>query len=176
MQEDKNQLNWYAGSVRYNTEKKIKDFLESKQITHYIPFEKKIIERERRRKRVWRPVIPCYIFVYTDYNTLLSLPQQCGYTISYIRNIVKPHKIMVIPSKQMHDFMLMLDFTETDSIIADNTLQRGSKIRILKGNFAGIEGELIRIKGHKRVVVRLEGMFAIACNTYLPKDWIEVIE
>ena len=38
---------------------------------------------------------------------------------------------------------------------------------VIKGEFAGIEGELIRIKGHKRVVVRLEGAFSLA-TTYIP--------
>jgi len=175
MLEQENSNNWYAGRVKYNTEKKIKDFLVQNIITNYIPFEKKIIESNNRRKRVIRPVIPCYIFVCTDYQTLLTLPQQCGYTISYVRNNLT-HKIQEIPNKQMQDFMFMLDFSETNSIIADNTLKRGAKVRIIKGNFAGIEGELIRIKGHKRVVVRLEGMFAVACNTYLPKEWLEIIE
>ncbi|MCL2597155.1 MAG: UpxY family transcription antiterminator [Paludibacter sp.] len=166
---------WYAGRVKYNTEKRIKDFLVQNNITNYIPFEKKIIERNNCRMSVARPQIPCYIFVCTDYNTLLTLPKQCGYNISFVRNIVT-HKIQEIPDKQMQDLMFMLDFSQTNSIIADNTLKHGSKVRIIKGNFAGIEGELIRIKGHKRVVVRLEGMFAVACNTYLPKDWLEVIE
>jgi len=175
MQEDENLLKWYAGHVRFNTEKKIKDFCSQKKITHYIPFEKKITDKDGRRKREWRPVIPCYIFICTDYETLLDLPRQCGYKITYVRNIVT-HKIQEIPEKQMQDFMFLREFSQTDAIIADSSLRRGAKVRITKGNFAGIEGELVRIKGHKRVVVRLEGMFAIACNTYLPKDWLEEIE
>jgi transcription antitermination factor NusG len=48
-------------------------------------------------------------------------------------------------------------------------------VRIIKGSFAGIEGELIRIKGHKRVVVRLEGIAAVA-TTYIPASFLERIE
>ena len=171
MQGNENLLNWYAGRVRYNTEKKIKDFLVQNNITHYIPFEKKIIERDRRRKRVIRPVIPCYIFVYTDYQTLLSLPRQCGYPISYVRNIVT-HHIQEIPSKQMQDFMLILDFSETTIKIGNTNIKQGDRVRVIKGDFAGIEGELIRIKGHKRVVVRLEGLFSVA-TTYIPSSFLE---
>jgi hypothetical protein len=41
-----------------------------------------------------------------------------------------------------------------------------------KNGVAGIEGELIRIKGHKRVVVRLEGLFSLA-TTYIPSSFLE---
>jgi transcription antitermination factor NusG len=172
-EENKETENWYAGRVRYNTEQKIKDFLTERGITCYIPFEKKVIEREGRRKHVWRPIIPCYIFVCADYTTLLTLPQECGYSISYVRNLATRH-IQEIPARQMQDFMFILDFSE-HAILLDSNLKPGMKVRIIKGNFAGIEGELVRIKGHRRVVVRLEGMFALACNTYLPKEWLEAV-
>ena len=54
-------------------------------------------------------------------------------------------------------------------------LKRGDKVRIIKGDFAGIEGELIRMRGHKRVVVRLENVAALA-TTYIPASFLERIE
>ena len=53
--------------------------------------------------------------------------------------------------------------------------RRGDKVCIIKGSFAGIEGELIRIKGHKRVVVLLEGVAAVA-TTYIPASFLERVE
>ena len=41
--------------------------------------------------------------------------------------------------------------------------------------FAGIEGELIRIAGHRRVVVRLENLFSIA-TVFIPSGYLEKIE
>ncbi|MGI6293906.1 MAG: KOW motif-containing protein [Bacteroidales bacterium] len=34
-------------------------------------------------------------------------------------------------------------------------LKKGDPVRITQGTFAGIEGELVRLHGHKRVLVRL---------------------
>jgi transcription antitermination factor NusG len=54
-------------------------------------------------------------------------------------------------------------------------LQGGERVRIIKGEFAGIEGELYRIKGHKRVVVRLEGLASVALGNYIAKECLERI-
>jgi transcription antitermination factor NusG len=51
-------------------------------------------------------------------------------------------------------------------------LKGGEKVRVIKGEFAGIEGELYRIKGHKRVVVRLGDKVAVATH-YIPKEFLE---
>ena len=56
-----------------------------------------------------------------------------------------------------------------------DSLKKGDKVRVIKGDFAGIEGELIRVKGHKRVVVRLEGVVSLA-TAYIPGSFLEKIE
>ena len=59
-------------------------------------------------------------------------------------------------------------------VLCEN-LKKGDKVRVIKGDFAGIEGELIRVKGHKRVVVRLEGVVSLA-TAYIPGSFLEKIE
>jgi transcription antitermination factor NusG len=75
----------------------------------------------------------------------------------------------------MQDFMLLLDYSETTFRIDNPDMKRGERVRVLKGEFAGIEGELIRIRGHKRVVVRLEGLFSMVAGNYIPKEYLEMI-
>lgn len=82
---------------------------------------------------------------------------------------------MVVPERQMKDFIFLYDFSEHAILLSNENLKRGDRVRVLKGEFAGIEGELIRIKGHKRVVVRLEGLFSLAVDAYLPKSFLETI-
>ena len=71
--------------------------------------------------------------------------------------------------------MFLLDFSESAVRIENANLKRGDRVRVVKGDFAGIEGELIRIKGHKRVVVRLEGLFSLA-TAYIPGAYLEKVE
>ncbi|MDR2027220.1 MAG: UpxY family transcription antiterminator [Prevotellaceae bacterium] len=166
-------VNWYAGRVKYRTEKKIKNYLEEEEIKHFIPFRK--IYRRHNGKRIQKekPVISCLIFVNTDYMTALSIPDKSGFNISYIYNN-DTKKIQIIPDKQMQDFMFVLNFSEDVIKISNTNLKKGDRVRVIKGDFAGIEGELIRFKRHKRVVIRLEGLFSIA-TTYIPGEFLEKI-
>ncbi|MDR1130683.1 MAG: UpxY family transcription antiterminator [Prevotellaceae bacterium] len=170
---DYNIEHWYAARVKYRTEKFIKKFLEEKEIKHFIPF--RTVFRECRGKRIQRekPVISCLIFVNTDYATAISIPNESGFIVSYIYNN-DTKRFQIIPDKQMQDFMFLVDYSESIMRIPNYKLKKGDRVRVIKGDFIGIEGELIRVKGHKRVVVRLEGIFSVA-TTYIPGEYLEKI-
>jgi transcription antitermination factor NusG len=167
---------WYAARVKYRTEKKLKTFFlrEEVNIQHFIPFRTVGRVRAGQWRKEEEPVIPCLIFVRADYTTALSLPDQSGFTINYLRNF-ETGKFREIPDKQMQDFMMVLNLEEKGSIIIDHELKRGDKVRVIRGVFAGIEGELVRVQGHKRVVIRLEGVCSLA-TTYIPPDFLEKIK
>jgi transcription antitermination factor NusG len=166
-------VHWYAARVKYRTEKMIKDFLEEEAIEHFIPFEKVFREQNGKRIQKEKPVISCLVFINTDYTTARSIPDKSGFGVSYIYNN-DTKKLQVIPDKQMQDFMFLLDFSDSVIKISNTNLRRGDRVRVIKGDFVGIEGELIRIKGHKRVIVRLEGLFSLA-TTYIPSEYLEKI-
>ncbi|GHT25795.1 transcriptional regulator [Bacteroidia bacterium] len=169
-----NVSNWYAARVKYRTEKKIKSLLEAAKTEHFIPL--KTVETTRNGKKTHRekPLIPCLIFVHASRKKAFALPEMTGCTINYIRN-AETKTLQVIPDKQMQDFMQVVDLsTESGVELLTANLKRGDKVRVVRGIFAGIEGELVRIKGHKRVVVRLEGLVSLA-TTYIPADFLELI-
>jgi Transcription antiterminator len=165
---------WYVAKVRPHTEKKIKNYLSESGIEHYIPFRTVVVERNGQRKNREKPVISGLIFVYGIRDHLLTLPQDSGFTMAFMRNL-ETGGFLVVPDKQMKDFMFVLDLSESTVPISNTNLRRGDRVRVIKGELAGIEGELVRIKGHKRVVVRLEGLFSLA-TTYIPKEHLEKIE
>ncbi|MDR1169685.1 MAG: UpxY family transcription antiterminator [Prevotellaceae bacterium] len=164
---------WYAARVKYRTEKLIKNFLEKKGIKHFIPFQTVFKEHKGKRIQREKPVISCLIFVNTDYSTAVSIPYKSGFVVSYIHDS-DTKGFQIIPDKQMQDFMFLLDYSDSIIRIPNYKLKKGDRVRVIKGNFIGIEGELIRIKGHKRVVVRLEGLFSVA-TTYIPGGYLEKI-
>ena len=166
-------VNWYAARVKYQTEKKIKNCLETMKVEHFIPFKTIIIDYKGRKRKKETPIVPCIIFVHTTCSTALSLPIESGYSMSYIRNL-DTKKIQVIPDKQMEDCMFLFSLSDKTFKMGNANLRRGDKVRVVRGPFAGIEGELVRIKGHKRVVVRLEGVFSLV-TTYIPQECLERI-
>jgi transcription antitermination factor NusG len=81
--------------------------------------------------------------------------------------------MQVIPDKQMQDFLFLHNLPGKAILLSHpEDLHGGEKVRVLKGEFEGIEGELYRIQGHKRVVVRLRGLASLA-TTYIPGEYLE---
>ena len=139
----------------------------------YIPFRTVMIEKRGKKVKVEKPVLPNFVFIRSDYATCLSLVNEYGLSMSYLLNL-ETRQLLVVPDKQMQDFMFLLDFSEDAVQVINENLRQGDRVRVIKGDFAGIEGELIRIKGHKRVVIRLEGAFSLA-TTYIPGAYLEKI-
>ena len=146
-------IKWFAAKTKFSAEKKIKQFLERLGIEHYIPFR-----TGGKKVKVEKPVIPNLIFIHSDYNTCLSLVNEYKLSMNYLLNL-ETRQLLVVPDKQMQDFMFLLDFSEDAVQVLNENLRQGDRVRVIKGEFAGIEGELIRIKGHKRVVVSGRGIF-----------------
>ena len=169
---------WYAAKINSHTERRMKMWLEENEIEHFIPFRNVVIERNGRKFRKEKPVISGLIFVRTEEKTALEIQEKLfaeklNIRMFFLRN-KNTRKLHIIPEKQMQDFIFMVDFSESTIKIDTTNLKQGDKVRVIKGDFAGIEGELIRIKGHKRVVIRLEGLFALA-TTYIPPSYLEKV-
>ena len=167
-------MNWYAAKVKYQTERKMKSWLDGQSIENFIPFRIVTIEQNGKKIEREKPVVPGLLFIRTNYQTACTLPDESSIKMVYLRNL-ENHQLLIIPDKQMQDFMFLLDFSESAVRIVNTNLRRGDRVRVIKGDFAGIEGELVRIKGHKRVVVHLEGLFSLA-TTYIPSSYLEKIE
>ena len=120
------------------------------------------------------PVIPNLVFIHTTLKTCMSLIQEYAFDMRYLRDR-ETGNFLIVPDKQMNDFMFLLDFSKEMVEVVNENLKKGDKVRVIKGDFAGIEGELIRVKGHKRVVVRLEGVVSLA-TAYIPSSFLEKIE
>jgi transcription antitermination factor NusG len=171
---NKGEIHWFAAKVKYQTEKKVKAWLDEIAIDNFIPFRTVTVEKDGKRMNKQKPVVPGLLFIRTDYQRALSLPVESRVTMNYLRNL-ETRQFLVVPDKQMQDFIFLLDFSETAVKVENINLKKGDRVRVIKGDFAGIEGELVRIKGHKRVVVRLEGLFSLA-TTYIPGAYLERIE
>ena len=167
-------LNWYAAYTRVNQELVIKKKLDELGVENYLPQEERVRETPLGRKKIRVILIHGLIFIRTDKTTSFSLLNDHLLNIVYLKDIEGRHSL-IVPDKQMNDFMFLLDFSKEMVEVVNENLKKGDKVRVIKGDFAGIEGELIRVKGHKRVVVRLEGVVSLA-TAYIPGSFLEKIE
>jgi hypothetical protein len=77
----------------------------------------------------------------------------------------------------MADFCFLHTHFEGLTVLPEpEKLTGGEKVRVIGGEYAGIEGEIYRIKGHKRVVVRLGRDLAVAAGSYIAKENLEKIQ
>ena len=87
-------------------------------------------------------------------------------------------KPAVISDKEMSDFILISGAGSNDLIYMsaeEANLKVGDKVRVIEGIFKGTEGKLVRIKGHKRVLVLIEGVVAVA-TSYIPTMFLKKID
>ena len=168
-----NKLNWYAAYTRVNQELLIKKKLDELGIENYLPQEEQVRETPLGRKKIRVVLIHGLIFVRTDKATSFSLLNDYMLNIVYLKDRENRHSL-IIPDKQMEDFMFLLDFSTDGVEVLNKDLKRGDRVKVVKGPLQGLEGELVRLKGHKRVIVRLDGVVSIA-TSYIPGSFLEKI-
>ena len=174
MSEGTRKMHWYAAYTKINQELTIKKRLDHLEIENYLPMRDEVRETSSGRKNVRVILIPHLIFIRTDQTTAFSLLNEHGLNVVYLKDLETRH-LLIVPDKQMHDFMFLLDFSPSGVEVLNKNLKRGDRVRVIKGPLQGLEGELVRLMGHKRVVIRLEGVVSIA-TSYIPGSFLERIE
>jgi transcription antitermination factor NusG len=164
---------WYVAHIKNLTGQKIQARLNELGIKNYLPYWTEVTEFRGKIVKKEKPVPINLIFLFTTYNTCLNLINFEPMKVNFMRDAITK-RFMVIPEKQMEDFMFLLNFSDKAIRVINKDLRPGDRVRVIKGDFAGIEGELIRVQGHKRVVVRLKGLISLA-TTYIPGSFLERI-
>jgi upaY len=167
-------INWYVAYTRVNQEVLIKKKLDELGIENFLPLEEQVRDTPFGRKTIRVLLIHGMIFIHTDKATSFSLINEYSLNIVYLKDIEGRHSL-VVPDKQMEDFMFLLDFSPDGIEILNKDLKRGDRVRVIKGPLQGLTGELVRLRGHKRVVIRLDGVVSIA-TSYIPGSFLERIE
>ena len=166
-------LHWYAAYTRPNREFAVRERLESLGVECFLPTEEIVRETPFGRKKAVAPLIYGMIFIRTDKATSFSLINDHFLRIVYLKDPESRHSL-VIPDKQMSDFRFVLDVAGSGVEVLNKDLRAGDRVRVVKGPLAGLEGELIRVRGHKRVVIRIDGVASIA-TSYIPGSHLERI-
>ena len=87
-----------------------------------------------------------------DLQSLISL------SIVYISDICK-RGMLIVPYKQMQDFMMITDLDPEGVSFDNDSLTIVSKVRVLKGDFCGLEGEIASDAQRTSVVIHIHGFF-----------------
>lgn len=96
----------------------------------------------------------------------------------FIYRDAENHEPQPIPDQVMQTFLLLAPFHDEPVIylpVDDPGFFEGKRKRVKSGVFAGCEGIIKRIKGERRLIVKISDNAAIA-TPYIPRDLLEDAE
>ena len=167
---------WYAIRVTYNRELKVKEDLDARGITNFVPMQYRREERGGVMVKRLVPSVHNLIFInmtpseMTEYKKTTTLP------IRYIMDR-ETHKPITVPNREMENFIKVAG-TYDEKLIYLNPdpgdFTQGERVRVIGGEFAGAEGIFVRVKGDRRVLINIPGVVAVA-STYVHPSMIEKI-
>lgn len=117
------------------------------------------------------------LFIRCTEQTVNSIKSELFDRVMFYRNADKT-AIEPIPDRVMNTFLIMAPFHEEPVIylaVDDPHFFDGPHKRVKSGIFAGCEGVIKRIKGDRRLIVRLSAKAAIA-TPYIPHELLEDIQ
>ena len=120
-------------------------------IETFLPLQKRMKQWSDRKKLVEEPLLRSYIFVRItekDYFRVLGTP-------GVVRYVSFEGKAAPIPDRQI-DTLKMLIGEQVNIEVLEHDISPGEKVVIELGTMRGFEGELVRIAGENRVVIRIE--------------------
>jgi transcription antitermination factor NusG len=170
---------WYAIRVTYNRELKVKEDLDARGITNFVPMQYRREERNGVMVKHLVPSIHNLIFINLTPSEMKEYKETTALPIRYImtpgaRGTRKP---MTVPNHQMENFIKVAGTYEEKLIYLNpnpEDFAQGERVRIIGGQFAGAEGIFVRIKRDRRVLVSVPGLVAVA-TTYVHPSMIEKI-
>ncbi len=170
---------WFAIRVTYNRELKVKEDLDARGITSFVPMQYRREERNGVMVNRLVPSVHNLIFINLTPSEMKEYKMTTGLPIRYImsrgeRGVRKP---IVVPDREMDSFIKVAGTYDENLIYLNpdpGDFSRGERVRIIGGTFAGAEGVFVRVKGDRRVVVNVEGLVAVA-TTFVHPSMIEKI-
>lgn len=152
---------FYKGKAYRNT---LTENLVKAGVEFYLPVKSiEFLEDEQMKVRE-EGVMKNLIFIKTDLDAHALSNAIDGLRAPYVdRSTGKP---AVVPDAEMHRFMKFLEYSNMKAQVLSDPFQRFrvfQKVRVKAGDFAGIEGYVLRIRGDRKLIVSL-GNMAIAVS------------
>jgi len=154
--------------------------LEGEPMDYYAPlYRDTYVNNKGKQVVVQKAFIRSLFFMHSTLQQAECFEMTLPYRAGLYRTMgEEPHVPIRIPEKQMKMFMRVtsgsqdgLDYFEDNAF----SWKKGVRVRVTGGRFEGLEGEIKRIDGDKRLVVAIEGICAVA-TSYIPKCFLEKIE
>jgi len=143
---------WYALYTRSRFEKKLMSELANRSIEVFLPMREVLSRWKDRKKKVWMPLFPGYLFVH-QVNTpenryrILNIP-------GAVRFIGFNSQTTPIPVEQIESVRKFLEAKLAVDPYPYLTI--GRRVEVIAGPLEGIQGKLVQKKGRFRLVIQVD--------------------
>ncbi len=172
---------WYVIQAAHNGALKAQEQFNNHKIDSFIPMEMRdVVVKGGKTKRKLMPVFLNLIFADVSFRQLCDM-KILNKDLWYVNTVVDGEKQpMTVPRDEMKEFIDFvngnfqhLEYIDTQSF----NLEKGERVRITDGPFAGKVGIFVKVKGkrNKQVVIAVDGLLAVEIIHPNPSQIIERI-
>ena len=143
---------WHVVYTKPRSERKVALSISNLGVESYLPMYKAVRQWSDRKKRLELPLFPSYVFVKVDEVTRSIL-----FSIKELVKFVSiERRPVILEEKEILTIKRVL--SEGSDVSNEEYFQQGAKVRIKHGQFAGLEGIVIKKSGSDRLLIRIEGL------------------
>jgi transcriptional antiterminator RfaH len=142
---------WYAIYTRPRAEKQVYERLVEAEIETFLPLQKTFRKWSDRKKLIEKPLLSSYVFVKTSKHDFPKVYKTNG-VVKFVTFEGQPASI---PQNQIDNLRLIIN-SDADIEISSEKFAKGDNVKVVTGALEGLTGELIKVGGKKRVVVRID--------------------
>ena len=167
----KTEVRWYV-MIAYKQESEAERVLSGDDGLEYYIAKHYIVQTfHGKKKERLVPVIPSIVFVHASQVQIVRFKEKYNFIKFSTWNTRDGIVYLTVSDKEMNDFIRVSQSNENSIRYyrpGDLNLKQGTRVRIHGGQFDGIEGTFIRIKGRRsrQVVVIIPNVLAISVEVH----------
>ena len=138
---------WLVLRTRSHHENVVARSLQQREIISYLPRHRVVSRSKERTTTLEVPLFPGYVFVRPRLDQLEKVRcvrGSCGFVVRGSKPATMPQTVL--------DAVKILAGSGID-LAVNSTLIPGQRVEVIAGPFRGVQGELIRVRSHDRLVI-----------------------
>jgi len=161
-------VQWAAARTAARWEKKVAGHLVASGVPTYLPLLTRVTHYRTKTRTVLQPVFPGYVFFSEpEFNGNQCIPVGCRRKIA---QILRPPNPLLLAQELQQIAALLRDH----QLLQERVYGRpGDRVQILRGEFTGFDGTILRLKPNRRELVLQITFLGLAATITLGEDAIQ---
>lgn len=164
---------WFAARAGNCQEIKARDLLVRYGVDHFIPTKTLILEKRGRKVKVEKSLTGNLVFLFATRQEACAMVNFHGLPVHFIPDRCGGKSMLTIPPGQMEDFRRVFEYSLSEGPDPTMILEAGDRVRIIRGELKGVEGNVLTTGEGTLVAVSLTGL--LQARAKVPVSYLEMI-